>query len=176
MRRYGLTLGIVPALLLLCAGCDDTLSSSGQIQLRDNCDPATFNAALGAGSCQHSSSGTGQTFASFNAELQANGIVAAWRIVPEVINVQEGSSFPVVNTGGELHTYTEVEAFGGGVVPALNQASGNTTVAPECANQTEFDASAVASGSTMQHTFDEQGTELYQCCIHPWMRQVVHVH
>lgn len=175
MRRSGLTLAVVPALVFLCAACDDTFSSSGQIELRDNCDPATFNTALGAGACQHASTGTGQTFASFNSELQASGTVAAWRIVPAVINVREGDAFPVVNAGGEMHTYTEVDEFGGGVVPALNTASGNTTEAPECANQAEFAASSVASGQTMQHTFDERGDEKYQCCIHPWMRQIVHV-
>src|ERR1700741_1594817 len=53
LRR--LALSLVPALALL-AGCDITSSSAGLIRLRDNCDPATFNAALGAGSCQHASS------------------------------------------------------------------------------------------------------------------------
>ncbi|HEV7590994.1 MAG TPA: hypothetical protein VGO40_22980, partial [Longimicrobium sp.] len=77
--------------------------------------------------------------------------------------------------GGETHTYTEVEEFGGGVVPALNTASGNTTVAPECADDAEFAASTIISGQTMAHTFEETGTEKYQCCIHPWMRQTVTV-
>jgi plastocyanin len=79
----------------------------------------------------------------------------------------------VVNTGGETHTYTEVDEFGGGVVPMLNQLSGNTTVAPECSNAAEFDSSTVRSGQTVEHTFDARGTEKYQCCIHPWMRQTV---
>jgi plastocyanin len=60
-------------------------------------------------------------------------------------------------------------------VPALNTAAGITTVAPECLDGAEFSASTVRSGQTMQHTFDEKGTEKYQCCIHPWMRQTVTV-
>ena len=174
MRRVTLTLAIVPALVLLVA-CDDTSGTTANIQLRDDCDPATFNAALGAGACQHATGSAGLTFAGFNAELNATGRVAAWSIEPSSFNIEEGTTLPVVNTGGETHTYTEVETFGGGVVPALNQASGNTTVAPECADQAEFASSTVHSGQTAQHTFDEKGTEKYQCCIHPWMRQTVTV-
>jgi plastocyanin len=172
MRKAGLAL--VPA-LLLAAGCDSTTGSNGRIQLQDNCDPATFNATLGAGTCAHASSGAGVTLASFNAELQATQKVAAWQIVPATLSVREGTTLDVTNAGGETHTYTEVENFGGGVVPALNAASGNTTVAPECADAANFDSTMVHSGQTKQHTFDEKGTEKYQCCIHPWMRQTVTV-
>ena len=172
MRHVRGTLALLPALLLL-GGCDST-GSNGVVQLRDDCDPATFNAALGAGACLHSSGSTGMTFTEFNAELNASSSVGAWRIVPATMSVREGATFAVVNTGGETHTYTEVEEFGGGVVPALNAASGNTTVAPECLTA-EFDSSTVRSGQSMEHTFDEKGTEKYQCCIHPWMRQTVTV-
>jgi len=171
MGRFA-TLTVVPA-LLLAAACDST-GSNGRILLQDDCDPATFNAALGAGTCQHRSA-AGVTFANFNAELQANHTVAAWHIFPETMTVREGASFNVENAGGETHTYTEVDEFGGGVVPALNTAAGLTTVAPECQDGAEFDASTVRSGQTMRHTFDEAGTEKYQCCIHPWMRQTVTV-
>jgi plastocyanin len=172
MRHARVTLALLPALLVL-AGCDSTTGATGVVQLRDDCDPATFNAALGAGACQHSSGSTGITLSAFNAELAANHTVAAWKIVPATLDTREGARLAVVNTGGETHTYTEVDEFGGGVVPALNQASGNTTVAPECLNAAEFDSSTVRSGQTVQHTFDARGTEKYQCCIHPWMRQTV---
>jgi plastocyanin len=174
MPHVRATLVLLPALLVFTA-CDSSTGANGVVRLQDDCDPATFNASLGAGACQHSSGSTGMTFAQFNAELTANGSVAAWKIVPTNLDVSEGATFAVVNNGGETHTYTEVDEFGGGVVPALNQASGNTTVAPECLNAAEFDSSTVRSGQTMQHTFDEQGTEKYQCCIHPWMRQTVTV-
>ncbi|HEV7589532.1 MAG TPA: hypothetical protein VGO40_15565, partial [Longimicrobium sp.] len=103
----------------------------------------------------------------------ANHTVAAWRIFPSELSLRQGARLAVVNTGGETHTYTEVDEFGGGVVPMLNQLSGNTTVAPECSNAAEFDSSTVRSGQTVEHTFDARGTEKYQCCIHPWMRQTV---
>jgi len=35
-----------------------------------------------------------------------------------------------VNRGGEVHTFTHVAAFGGGIVLPLNELSHNPTVAP----------------------------------------------
>lgn len=174
MPRVHTILALLP-LFLAVSACKDSLASGGTIRLEDNCEPASFNAALGAGACLHASSGGGMTLSAFNAELAANHSVAAWYMEPDQMTVREGSTFSVTNTGGETHTYTEVDEFGGGVVPALNAASGNTTVAPECVDAAEFDSTAIASGQTKQHTFDERGTEKYQCCIHPWMRQVVTV-
>jgi len=171
MRHVRVTLGLLPALLLL-AGCDDTTGIKGVVQLRDDCDPATFNAALGAGTCQRSDE-TGTTLTEFTTELTATGHVAAWRIVPGTLDLDQGAQYAVVNTGGETHTYTEVEEFGGGVVANLNQLSGNSEAAPECLDAASFDASTVRAGQTIQHTFDERGVEKYQCCIHPWMRQTV---
>jgi plastocyanin len=176
MRHLNLAPALLPAVVIvLLAGCNSSSGSTARVELRDDCDPASFNATLGAGTCQHASSSAGVTLASFNAELQASGRVAAWQMAPSTMTVNEGDVIPIVNAGGETHTYTEVDQFGGGVVPALNAASGNTTVAPECASATEVASSTVHSGQTMQHTFDAQGTEKYQCCIHPWMRQTVTV-
>jgi plastocyanin len=174
MPRIIPNLPFAAAVLVVAGACKDSSGSTSSIRLRDDCDPATFNAGIGAGTCQHSSS-AGVTLSAFNAELQSTGKVAAWQITPATLTVNEGDVLPVVNTGGETHTYTEVEEFGGGVVPALNQASGNPVEAPECANKAEVDSSTVHSGQTMMHTFDDQGTVKYQCCIHPWMRQTVTV-
>jgi hypothetical protein len=68
------------------------------VSMLDACDPATFNAAIGDGTCTRT--GGGVTFEQFS-----NGSIAAWRFAP--------------GTG-------------------------------------------------------EDGTELYQCSIHPWMRVTVH--
>lgn len=172
MPRFNLAVPLLPALLLFVA-CDDSSGATKVVEMQDDCDPATFNAALGSGTCQRSSAGV--TLTNFNAEMQANHTAAAWRIVPTTLDVEEGATLPVRNIGGEMHTCTEVEEFGGGVVPMLNQLSGNTTVAPECADPAAVASSTVRAGETMRHTFDERGTEKYQCCIHPWMRQTVTV-
>lgn len=142
-----------------------------RVSMRDECDPATFNAALGAGTCTRNGS---MTFAQFNTELGATQHVAAWQFVPSALTIHVGDVITAMNDGGEEHTFTEVEQFGGGIVPSLNQASGNPTEAPECA-QLEADDHVAAGATYHTDPAASVGTELYQCCIHPWMRAVVSV-
>ena len=74
-----------------------------------------------------------------------------------------------------MHTFTEVAHFGGGIVPLLNQLSGNTVPAAECLNLEPDDFVAPGATYAEEEPLDEEGTEHYQCCIHPWMRTEVHV-
>ncbi len=74
----------------------------------------------------------------------------------------------VVNQGGEVHTFTEVDDFGGGIVPELNALSGTPVVAPECLALGAGDF--IAPGGQTSHTFERGEADKYQCCIHPWMR------
>src|SRR5262245_38089954 len=157
------------------AGCDDdfvnALQSPVRVSMRDQCDSASFNAALGPGTCTRAGS---VTFAEFNNELNATGRVASWMFEPSAFAVRLGQAITAQNNGGEVHTFTEVANFGGGIVPELNTASGNLVMAPECALLTPADN--VVPGSTF--TTDATtivGTEHYQCCIHPWMRATVTV-
>jgi hypothetical protein len=83
-----------------------------------------------------------------------------------------GQTLLAVNQGGEVHTFTEVENFGGGIVLALNALSGNPVPAPECLNLVAGDF--VAPGASYTDEVEEPGTEHYQCCIHPWMRLDLH--
>ena len=83
-----------------------------------------------------------------------------------------GQTLVAVNQGGEVHTFTEVEHFGGGVVRVLNELSGNPVPAPECQNLARGDF--IAPGGSDTDEVEEPGTERYQCCIHPWMRLEVH--
>jgi hypothetical protein len=76
-----------------------------------------------------------------------------------------------VNRGGEVHTFTHVAAFGGGIIPPLNALSGNPVPAPECLALEPDDF--VAPGNTYQEQIEGSGTQLFQCCIHPWMRMTV---
>ncbi|HEX8906067.1 MAG TPA: hypothetical protein VF771_14565 [Longimicrobiaceae bacterium] len=170
------------ALVLLVSACDtasvvqpsDPLGAkedlNRNISLMDACDPATFNAAIGPGTCVRNG---GMTFQQFLAELQANGSVGAWHMSPTMLTVSEGQTLFVTNRGGETHTFTEVEEFGGGIVPSLNQLSGNTEVAPEC-NSLDAD-DFIPAGGTYSEEEDEAGVEKYQCCIHPWMRMTVRI-
>jgi plastocyanin len=176
MRRSIRPLLAVLAPLLLTFCSDSSANSvnpvvNGNMSLLDQCDSASFNAGVGAGACV--GAGT-MTLAQFNAELTANMSVAAWRFDPTTMTITVGGAITATNQGGEVHTFTAVNQFGGGVVPSLNTASGNPVEAPECKDITAADH--VAPGGTFKtNTATVAGTYLYQCCIHPWMRATVTV-
>ena len=140
------------------------------VRMRDDCDSASFNAVLGAGACVGSG---GTTIEEFNAELAKKQVVGAWRNNPVRFSDKAGTILEVENRGGETHTFTPVAAFGGGFVPPLNDASGNTTVAPECADVSSV--TLVPAGGHLQVSPLTVGTQRFQCCIHPWMRTTVTV-
>jgi len=144
-----------------------------ELRARDDCDPVTFGAL-----CNPGFNG-GTTLDSFFAQLTANQQVGAWKYSSPV-GVKPGQPVNVVSRGGEGHTFTVVQNFGGGKVPILNDLSGNPVPAPEClqaANPKNLD---VASGSTQTVTTGPGGTlpvghYRVQCCIHPWMRTEIDV-
>lgn len=166
-RSASLSIAVV---LAIASGCNDTtVDSNAKVSIQDQCDPATFNASLGAGACTRQ--GT-MTLAQFNSELSATQRVAAWQFTPAAFSMRVGQSITATNNGGETHTFTEVAQFGGGTVQALNDASGNSVEVPECKVLQASDF--VAAGTTF--TTDAEttvGTSHYQCCIHPWMRTTV---
>jgi plastocyanin len=169
-------------LLALLAGCDDAVRPTGpepelrtiaggeqrRVQMMDACDPESFNAAIGPGTCTRQG---GVTFAKFLSLLGRHRKVGAWNFAPPALNARVGQELLAVNRGGEVHTFTEVEEFGGGVVPDLNTLSGEPVPAPECLSLAPGDF--VPPGGTYTDAVEEEGAERYQCCIHPWMRTVV---
>ena len=141
------------------------------VSMMDACDPTTFNAALNdPTACLRNG---GVTFQDFLAQLEKHQKAGAWHFAPPMMNVAVGATITAVNRGGEVHTFTEVEEFGGGVVPPLNTLSGTPTPAPECLSLDPDDF--VPPGGTYKVTEEEAGVEHYQCCIHPWMRTTVRV-
>jgi plastocyanin len=151
------------------AASADARTSDHVVSMLDACDGPTFMAQQVDCANQH-----GVTFQQFIAELSAKGSVGAWHFAPSNLTLQMGQTFSAFNRGGETHTFTEVQHFGGGIVPALNQLSGNPTPAAECLALEPSDF-IPPGGSSDSDTADEVGTELYQCCIHPWMRAMVTV-
>jgi plastocyanin len=135
------------------------------VTMLDACDPETFNAVVGPGTCVRNG---GLTFQKFIDELTRLSFVGPWKFSPRSRNARVNDTFVATNRGGEVHTFTEVAAFGGGIVPNLNQLAGTPTMAPECGALEADDF--VAPGTTYRETVHEAGTVKFQCCIHPWMR------
>ncbi|HZC21937.1 MAG TPA: hypothetical protein VE866_01255 [Candidatus Binatia bacterium] len=144
-----------------------------QVVALDECDPATFNAALGADFCKNVTLGASTTLPNLLAEAAAGTPDPNWDFEPDTLNIKEGTVVSVTDEGGEPHTFTEVANFGGGFVPPLN--NGQATI-PECAGG--FGSVAVArtrllQGSTVQVVGLSKGVHHFECCIHPWMRMDV---
>ena len=142
-----------------------------QIVALDECDPSTFNAALGPDFCKNVTLGAFTTLSSLFAKAADGNPDPGWDFEPDALRIKEGTNLSVVDQGGEPHTFTEVARFGGGFIPGLN-APGEDTV-PECAGG--FGNVAVArtrilQGSTLQVNNLSKGEHYFQCCIHPWMR------
>ena len=140
-------------------------STDVKVNMQDACDPDTFNAVLGAGARVRNG---GVKFDDFISQLTKLGFVGSWHFAPNMVNARTGERFLVVNRGGEVPTFTEVDEFGGGIVDDLNELSHLPTVAPECLSLEPDDL--VAPGQTYEEDIEEAGEEKYQCCIHPWMR------
>jgi plastocyanin len=189
-----LTALIVGAACLMAAGATNALAEGGpqrvaQIVALDECDPATFNGALGVGGVPFClnvalaaiTDGNGKPLYTTNlndlfAEATGPGIGdPAWDFEPDKVVIKKGTVLDVVDQGGEPHTFTEVKQFGGGFIDGLN---GGEDQAPEC--QGGFKNLGVArtrilQGSHLLITDLSKGTHFFECCIHPWMRMEVDV-
>lgn len=90
------------ALLSLTAGAG-AFQGDKKIRMYDDCDPATFNAVLGAGACI----GNGHTtFAEFIEELLETQDAHKWRNQPSQMHLNIGRPTLIENRGGEDHTFT----------------------------------------------------------------------
>jgi plastocyanin len=153
-------------------------SSVVQIVALDECDPATFNAALGPGFCKNvalAALGFATTLSDLFAKAAIGSPDPGWDFEPDALKIKEGTNLLVTDQGGEPHTFTEVKKFGGGFVPPLN--NGEETVS-ECADGFKNVAVAktrIIQGSTLTVTDLAKGEHHFQCCIHPWMRMTVQV-
>lgn len=178
---------IAGALLLfaVCGAIAQNASTDMNIHVRDYCDPKSFNAVVGPGTCERASSSLNPlsngaiTFQGFVAEVTLDKSVGAWRFVPSQVKIADRATLHVQNLGGETHTFTEVKKFGGGFIAFLNAASGNPVPAPECAKvvngnlvpQPPSDDNVfIPAGGSATVAEHNEGFIKYQCCVHPWMR------
>jgi plastocyanin len=154
---------------------EDNPPSLAQIVALDECDPGTFNAALGPDFCRNVALGAATKFADLFAKVAKGTPDPGWDFEPDTLHMKKGTTLVVVDQGGEPHTFTEVAQFGGGFIGPLN--AGESTV-PECAGG--FSNVAVArtrilQGSQLLFPGLSKGKHRFQCCIHPWMRTEVDV-
>src|SRR5690242_21400351 len=81
------------------------------VRFRDDCDPKTFNAAIGPGTCV---GGGDTTFQEFLNEFNKKHSVEAWKFDPDEAKTDGGTVVNLRNRGGETHSFTQVAKFGGG--------------------------------------------------------------
>jgi len=184
LRTSSVRFLILGSLLVAVAAVAAVASEGSQsFRIRDDCDPATFNAALGFVACITTFDGD-TTFTKFLNELTEDKTVGGWRFNPDQTSLDRGERTIIESRAGEVHTFTRVEKFGGGVVPLLNTLSGNVVPAPEClvpATPTDTKNLAVLPGTkTLGPTAGSSDlpagkTTNWQCCIHPWMRSTITV-
>ena len=172
LGRLGIAAVLALVLTVVLTTGSSAVSASRQVLIRDDCDPATFNAVIGAGTCVKDGS---TTFSEFVNQIIAQGRAPAWRFAPSQLSLAAGGTVEAINIGGETHTFTEVANFGGGCIGFLNGLLGLTPV-PECAGFPggAFGATAVPSGGTLTVTL-ALGVHRFECLIHPWMRATVAV-
>lgn len=161
-----LALGLAPG-----AQAQENPPSIVQVVALDECDPATFNGALGPDFCKNITLGASTTVSDLFAGVAMKSPDPGWDFEPDSAEISDGGILSVVDQGGEPHTFTEVAKFGGGFLSVLN-APGQETV-PECSGGFKNIAVArtrILQGSTIQVTGLSKGEHLFQCCIHPWMK------
>jgi hypothetical protein len=181
-RFYCMAVGALVA--VAATACDDAkpmtpTASSGTgygaiasgprtINIKDACDSTTFN-TLGPNTCIHNGD---VTLGRFLELLGKHHQVDRWHFAPAgTISAPVGTILRAVNHGGEVHTFTEVEEFGGGFLEFINKLAATPVPAPEClalANS-EF----IAPGAFRDDPVEFSGVQRYQCCVHPWMRLTV---
>jgi hypothetical protein len=162
MRKVARILAVLLALFVVVAAADN---GPRRIAVLDDCDPAD-DAWTPTGGCVKD--GGEVTFAEFLAAAPLGH--PAWRNAPSYLKVFGTGNLQVANDGGRAHTFTEVAAYGNGVVPPLNP-NGSAPV-PECGY---FSDSLLEPGASLKIERLEKGVHKYQCCFHPWMRAEVRV-
>ena len=174
--------GALAAIMMVFLAPSSDASHGQRVKIQDDCQPTSFNAAIGPGTC----SGDGETsFNSFVAELTKTKQAEDWRFDPSMLTAKAGRPVILQNEGGETHTFTLVKVFGGGFVPFLNAVSGNPAPAAECVNPGNAQVPAppsptnvfveAGSAAAFQTAGLLPGKYLFQCCIHPWMRVILTV-
>jgi hypothetical protein len=147
------------------------------VKMRDACDPETFNAVIGEGTCVEGLHPSHVTFSELIDSLIRHGEHPGWRNTPVHRVVHLGEMVQVDNVGGEFHTFSRTDEFGGGFVEDLNEILGLDEIADGCLEPpgpTNAFVAAQESGA-ISTTALGTGTHKFICCIHPWMQSTLTV-
>ena len=169
MARIATAAGVVAVLIAIMA---PTAMAGSTVEVRDACDPATFNAALGDGACVRDSSGSTVEFQDL-----LGGEIDEWSFTRRA-RIDEGDSLEVrFDKGGEAHSFTEVTAFGAGCIPEVNEILGLHDVVPECATFPQRMAAEYIGPdrTSLRVSGLSAGKHRFMCLIHPWMQSTVTV-
>lgn len=187
MKKYRFLATATVGLALLAIPAS-AVASGAALKVEDRCDEASFNAAVGPGTCERPAGDRGGvvTFDEFIARLERKQAHGAWRFT-ESLKIKAGESVDVMMTrGGEAHTITEVDEFGLGCVPPLNALvfpGQNPTAFPaQCDDPLTFSpgefvpgGDLIFPGSSFSIDGLEEGVHRFMCMIHPWMKSKVTV-
>jgi plastocyanin len=98
--------------------------SVAQVVALDECDPTTFNAAIGPDFCKNVSLavlGYATTIQDLFAKAAAGTPDPKWDFEPDTLSINKGTVVSVVDQGGEPHTFTEVKEFGTSQITGLSK-------------------------------------------------------
>jgi hypothetical protein len=166
-RRWGTYVAMLSVLALATVPASAVAGDTRKVFAMDRCEPDSFNAAIGPGTCVRNG---GVTFDNFVRRLNPqDGGHNAWRFSRHGVALTPGQRLSVSNTGGETHTFTEVVDFGAGFVPELNAALPAGTPPAQPIGDLGF----IDAGESLQLGGLSAGVHRFECLIHPWMRTVV---
>jgi hypothetical protein len=174
---FGLIAGTVVAGVAMAEPPEMAQPNTQQVVVLDECDPGTFNAAFGPDTCHNVVSGGGVKLQDFLTALPTGH--PAWLFFPsDRLEINESDTVRIVSQGGEIHTFTEVAAYGGGFIPVLNNPP-NSPAVPECdggyAKNAKMASTRLIQGSSLLVGGLTKGVHHFECCVHPWMRLDVEV-
>ena len=80
--------------------------SVAQIVALDECDPVTFNAALGPDFCRNVTLGAFTTLDNLFKQAHDGTPDPNWDFEPDTVHIKKGTTLVVTDQGGEPHTFT----------------------------------------------------------------------
>lgn len=178
---------LVMALALLAFAPSASLAKgpdAEEVRLEDRCDKPTWDATFGPGLCQRDAGSVSPEDWQEKMNPKDFGHGAWWINASGgrvgTTKIDQGDWLRVTNTGGENHTFTNIEryssekGFTGGCIAPLSAPLGLTTLFPgDCG--AAIAATTVAPGKTVDFKGLAVGTYHFECLFHPWMRQTVEV-